>query len=82
MEEDPSNYATILVISFVILIILVVVMVCVIIICCFIQDRDFSEEDSLPNSFNILSRSQNQALQALRDSVKLADRRISDQLNL
>ena len=90
MEEEswvPFNYATTLVICFVTVVVLIVVMVCIILICCLIQaiqETEFSDEDdnSLANSFNILSRSQIEVLRSLRESAKLADRRISDQLNL
>ena len=86
MEEEVSNYATILVIGFVTMVVLVVMGVCIFSVRCLIQaiqETDIPDaEDSLSNSFNILSRSQKQALRAMRESVNLADRRISDQLNL
>ena len=86
MEEEVSNYATILVIGFVTMVVLVVMGVCIFSVRFLIQaiqETDTSDvEDSLSNSFNILSKSQKQALRAMRESVNLADRRISDQLNL
>ena len=80
----PSNYNLNLIIFFVLMLVLIVAMVCFILMGCLIN-RSFGctvPREGLSSSLNIMSRSRNRAIRAVRDSFKQDGASVQDQPNL